>query len=143
MQNNSKINDDYLYHELVSYANEQIKVIKLIMPLRDIDLTDSKTARVIIDSIFENVILRFDPEFEKKYIEYNINNQEIWNDIITVIDSITTFLVIKKLKKGIMSKVIHNNLRLSQDTCNYIEKKIEDNYSQIQYNLILSKLYSD
>lgn len=136
-----EIDNDLLMAELKEYIDGTLSGYYAAEPLRVMDRKDYDTATRLVDAIFEQCILRFDPEFVNSYEEYGFHILEDFNEIIFLLDSLVAFLVRRNLNSRAMADAIYVNIRISKKLCQYIAERIDRSFDRIQMKLIVDKLY--
>ncbi len=135
------INNDLLYESVTNYVDDILSAYNAIAPLRAMEIKDGGLAQKIVDCVFDENILRYNPYLYMRYEEYELLSEDVFIDITTVLSSMCTFLVSQNSHYSIMEKFIYDHTRLSKKLCRYIADKINDNFEKIQMCLIMDKLY--
>lgn len=134
------IDNDLLFNSLKGYTDALLEAYHAIAPLRVLEIKDYKRAVRLVDFIFEQIILRFDPNAKKKYKEFEFEKEEEMLLVIGVLNSLCTFIVCHNLHKTAMADTIRLNTRLSRDISEYIAEIIDQNFEQLKTKIILEKL---
>lgn len=135
------INNDLLFSDLNEYIDKILEAYNAINPLRVLEIQDIQKAKKLVDIIFDQVILRLNPNVQDRYAEFGLGNQEEFFNVGGVLNSICTVIVSQNLHKDAMSGMIRFNTRLSREISEYISDKIDQNFESLKMQLILKKLY--
>lgn len=136
-----KINNDLLYTDMKEYVDKLMEAYTLIYPLRVLEVRDKEKVLALIDYIFNEGIIRYNPNIEEKYKEYGLEVKEELENILGVLDSISTFVVANNLCKNAIGETIQYNLRLSHELSKYIAEIIDKNFEKLRTIIIVKKLY--
>ena len=138
-----EIDNDLLLGELKEYIDGLLSGYYAAEPLRIMEKKDYGNAVRLIDAIFEQYILRLNPEFIDSYEEYEFQMQKDFREVTYLLDSLVGFLVKRSLSKQAMVDAIYANIRLSRDLCRYIADLADRSFDRIQMKLIVDKLYEN
>lgn len=135
-----KINNDLLYHNLYNYIKESLNAYYLAAPLRALAVKDAgKTEKVVCD-IFNQVILRFNPEILNVPENLGFADQEALISFLNMFDSFCSFIAERNFCYTAIENVVYNTFRFSKKMCTQISKIIDDNFQQIRMNYIIDRL---
>lgn len=135
------INNDLLFNELKQWTDRALGAYYATQALRMLEIKDYETAVKLIDCIYEEAVVRFNPDIDQKYQEFDLNSEEEWVDIVSVLLSLSDFVVKRNLFTDGILETVHRSTRLSKKMCRYITSKINKNYDEIRMKLIMEKLY--
>lgn len=135
------ISNDLLFNELKQWADTSLGAYYATEALRILEIEDYDLAVRLIDCIFEEAVVRFNPDIDEKYEEFGLKSEDAILDIISVLLSLCEFTVKRSLYTDAIYETIYRNTRLSKKMCRYITNKINKNYEEIRMKLILEKLY--
>lgn len=135
------ISNDLVFSQLNAYIEKRLSAYHAIEPLRIIDKTDPEKALNMVDLIYEQAIIRYNPDLDEHFSEYDLADKDTFADIINVLISLTTFIVTRNLYSTAIYDAICLNTRLTASMCQHIADKIEQNFDQIRFRLIMEKLY--
>lgn len=97
-------------------------------------------AKLVIDYLFDNVIVFFDPKFAESYSKYEINSREEFIDVARTLDGLTKFYVIRQYSKNAIIHDLLNSTGLKKELCNDISLLIHNNFKKLQSAIIIEKL---
>lgn len=140
-QMEKKINNDLLFNDLNDYIDKLLEAYNAINPLRVLEVQDYQKAKKLVDFIFDQVIIRLNPNAQEKYADFGLGNKEEFLNVGGVINSLCTFIVLQNLHKDAMPEMIRLNTRLSKDLTEYIAEKTDQNFESLKTQLILKKVF--
>lgn len=135
------ISNDLVFSQLNAYIEKRLSAYRAIEPLRIIDKTDPEKASKMVDLIYEQAIIRHNPDLDERFSEYGLADQDTFVGIISVLISLTTFIVTRNLYSSAIYDAVRLNTRLTASMCKHIADKIDQNFDQIRFRLIMEKLY--
>lgn len=135
------IDNDLLFKNLQSYFDNLLTPYYASSPLRILEIKNVEAASHVIDKVFEQAILRYNPDISSKYLDFGFENQDTFIDFLNVIDSMCTFVITKNLYSTSINELIYSNTRLSKKLCKHMTNLIDKNFEQLKTKLILEKLY--
>lgn len=137
------INNDLLFHNIKIHVEDMLKIYYAAESLRILQVKDIRLAEKLVDSIFEQCIIRLNPAIIAQYKEFEIASEDVFRSLASVLASLSTFSVKNNLYIDEITNVIYRNTRLSKTMCRYISGKIDKNFEQLRLMLIMQKLYPD
>lgn len=137
------IDNDLLFNDIKVYVENLLNIYYAAESLRVLEVKDSRLAEKLVDSIFEQCIIRLNPAIIAQYKEFEIASEDAFRSLASVLASLGTFSVRNNLYIDEITNVIYRNTRLSKTMCQYISGKIDKNFEQLRLMLIMQKLYPD
>lgn len=137
------IENDLLIDQLKNYIEDMLSMYLTAEPLRVMEVKEYDMLIKVIDDIFDEAIIRFNPEFADAYEEYGFISRDMFIDNISVMETLSSFAVKKNFSLNAIEKLTYRNIRLSKKTCHHIANRINKAFDQIRFKLIIEKLYSD
>ena len=95
---------------------------------------------VFICDIFNQVILRFNPEILNVPENLGFADQEALISFLNMFDSFCSFIAERNFCYTAIENVVYNTFRFSKKMCTQISKIIDDNFQQIRMNYIIDRL---
>ena len=127
-------NGDWLLDEI----EDSLKIYFLFENLQKAETT---TVKHIIDYIFENVVLYYDPHFIKNYQKFHYEKKsEFWNTA-KALDGLTGYYIEHHYTMQAMVKDLEMETGLNMDLCVYMGELIQKNYHLLQLNHIIDALH--
>ncbi|MCI9123760.1 MAG: hypothetical protein HFH35_06745 [Eubacterium sp.] len=130
---------DKLTDKLVKEIYDTLRIYTTVSYLRDLEKENEKALKLLLLSIYQNYIVRF----ERGYLQ-NLPNQnydtELMSDIIDEIQSLTDFYVSRRFTLQETIRDLADETGLSLETCTYWAGIIEQNLTELKMNYIMSEL---
>ena len=130
---------DKLTDKLVKEIYDTLRIYTTVSYLRDLEKENEKALKLLLLSIYQNYIVRF----ERGYLQ-NLPNQnydtELMSDIIDEIQSLTDFYVSRRFTLQKTIRDLADETGLSLETCTYWAGIIEQNLTELKMNYIMSEL---
>lgn len=127
---------DWLLEEI----RKSLQVFYLLSVFRMIDNRNNEMGKKIINYCFDNVILRFDPQFAGIYEEFGYEAIQDFVDTARCMDSLVEYYVVRHWTKDAIVRDLRSETGLEERTCVYISWKIEKNYYMLQMNAMMDML---
>lgn len=137
------LNNDLLYNSLNAYIDNSLALYYAGEPLRVLEIKDIEKAYKLVDLVFEQAMLRYNPQIANNYEEFYFESKDTFVSILNVFESLCTFIVSRNLYRTAITEAISVNLRLSEKLCQYISDTIDRNFEHLQIKMLVEKLYSD
>ncbi len=135
-----KLDNDLLYHNMYDHIKESLGAYYLAAPLRALEVKDADGAKKVVDDIFNQAILRFDPEIFNAPEALGFADQEALIDFLNMFDSFCSFIAERNFCYTAIENVVYNTFRFSKKMCKHISKIINANFQQIRMNYIIGRL---
>lgn len=137
-----KINNDLLYKNLKNYLDGLLWAFYAFAPLRALGVKDSKKACEIINHIFTQTTLRYNPNILQDYEKYGFDNGSSFADLLNAQDGLCSFMVDKNMHRDAMKDFVYTQTRLPKDLCKQIADIVDSNFNELRMNYIIEKLNS-
>ncbi len=135
------IDNEVLNDKIENYVDDMLNLYYETEALRALEAKEPVKVKAAIDFIFEQVILRYNSDFEDFYDKFGFAGREEFGISARALDSLCTYVVTENFYKTTIIDVVYNNTRLSNEMCRHIGSKIEDNFVTLQRKLLVGKLY--
>lgn len=135
------VDSDVLNSEIENYVDDMLSLYYDTEALRALEAKEPVKVKAAVDYIFEQVILRYNSDFEAAYEKYEFGNCEEFRKSAYALDSLCTYVVTENFHKTTIIDVVYNNIRLSKDACRHIGNRIDENFVTLQRKLLIGKLY--
>lgn len=135
--------EDYFEHSadwILEEIRKSLHVFFSLSTFRTINNQNSDLGARIIEYCFENVILRFDPQFAGIYEEFGYEAIQDFVDTARCMDSLVEYYVVRHWTKDAIVRDLRRETGLEERTCVYISWKIEKNYYMLQMNAMMDML---
>lgn len=132
-----------VYNELIKYVKEFLAPYYSFSSLRKQESEYPDSIHKMIDLIFEELIVRFNPEFSSLYKKAGFKKEEDFIDAAVAISSLTDFVIKKNYTRNTIEDIFQEISRLNDKTTAYIADKINDNFSELRMVYILEALAGD
>lgn len=135
------INNDLLLNRLKVYVDKLLEAYHAINPLRVLEVQDHKKAMGLIDYVFEQIVLRYNPDAKERYAEFGLEKEGEFLAVAGVLNSLSTFIVAQNLHREATVEVIRFNTRLSKEISEYVATIMDQNFENLKTKIILEMLY--
>lgn len=135
-----KINNDLLYKNIRGYLDSLLLPFYAFAPLRTLEVKDYNRAAEVIGQIFQQTILRFNPNIFQDFDKYGFDNGDVFADFLNAQASICSFAVRKNMCYGAIEDFIYSQTRLSRKLCKYMTSLIDNNFDALKINYIIEKI---
>ena len=125
---------------LINEIKEMLKIYYALSEFRQIQENNLEKGERILDYIFENGILRFDPEFHKQYRQYGFETAEELIRTGQVLIALTRYYVEHRFTICAMQNDLQMETNLKQSICEYFANLIDKNYLQLQLSMVLASI---
>lgn len=105
--------------------------------MRQLQENEFKQCFEFIDYVFDNVIVRFDPQCAIRYCNEHKITTDIFIDASKMLGGMVNYYINQHYTDNAIIKDINEETSLNVEICNYICKKINDNYLTLQLNAII------
>lgn len=122
---------------IIKYIEPSIKAFNAFNCVRELN---NQEAEKLMDYLYDNVIIFYDPNFSSAYKQLGMNSQEEFVELAKNLDALTRYYVTRQFSQKAIVEDISDDLKLEENICTYMSQKIHDNFSIIQNALILEKL---
>lgn len=134
------IDDGTTKESLDKYMNDMLEGYYNTSALRYLEKQDIAKAKNAVDFIFEQMVLRYNPEASECYAHYGFENKQSLLNVADVMQTIAVFCVVKNFYVSAICKVVYENTRLSEKLCNYIAEIVDRNFYSIQSRLLFEQI---
>lgn len=136
--NNSMNKDDAQW--LFDIVNSSLKIYRITVPLRELQNENKEKVKMVIQYIFDNVILRYDPQFIENFVVYELCDEDELTNIARIMDLLTKYYIMKHFTGRAIKEDFQNETELIGDICDYYVSLVERNYLTLQLNNLLDKI---
>lgn len=128
--------EEALYNHLIKHAKRTMVSYNDSAILRSMQDED-KLWKKMVDDIFNNQILRYDPEFCKTFEEYDLDDEEELLEIARTLEVLARICISRKYTKKAIARSCWELFRLNEQNCMYIAEKIDSHWRELQMNRII------
>ena len=135
--------EDYFDHSadwILEEIRKSLHVFFSLSTFRTINNRNSDLGARIIEYCFENVILRFDPQFATAYEELGYETVQEFVDTARCLDGMIEYYTVRHWTRDAVVRDLEIETGLGVKTCEYIALKMEENYSLLQMNVMIDML---
>lgn len=136
------IDNELLYKNMKEYLDNLLRSFYAFAPLRALGVKEPDRAGEVMQQVFEQTILRFNPDIVKDYDQYGFDNVGAFAAFLNAQDGICSFLVGKNMYYGMMEDFIYTQTRLPKKLCAQMADLIEHHFEALKLNYIIEKLNS-
>lgn len=134
----SKLFSDELQERVRSILSSRLKLFRDFSALRDMEKEKRIRAEYLVDSIWEQFVVRYSPEFEIDDID-GVSSDAI-SSLMDALDFISEMCVIRGYSyKAIVSEV-KEQTDVSAEMSDYIARKINKDFEKLQLNYIVRSI---
>lgn len=108
--------------------------------LRQQQSEDKESVKKYLQFVFENVYIRFDPDFGSQYEKYQFQDIKSFVKTTSVLDTLTEFYVRKHYTRQAIKNDLMYESALAEDICEYYAELLEKNYLALQMNLVIDHI---
>lgn len=135
------VDSDVLNNQIENYVDDMLGYYYATERFREIEKEDPVQVKAAIDFIFEQVILRYNTDFEASHEKYGFKKREEFADAARALDSLCTYVVAGNFHKTTIIDVVYSNTRLSKEACRHFGNRIDEKFEALQRKLLIGKLY--
>ncbi len=135
------VESEILNNQIENYVDDMLSFYYATEPLRELEERDPVKVKAAIDFIFEQVILRYNSDFESSYERYDFSDRQEFGDAARALDSLCTYVVAGNFYKTTIVDIIYSHTRLSRDACRHLGNRIDEKFEALQQKLLIGKLY--
>lgn len=125
---------------ILEEVRKSLYVFFSLSTFRTINSKNSELAERIIEYCFENVILRFDPQFAMAYEDFGYETVQEFVDTARCMDGLIEYYTVRHWTRNAVIRDLETETGLGVKTCEYIALKMEENYSMLQMNVMIDML---
>lgn len=131
--------EEVLCNSLIKSAQREMTSYNDSESLRRLQVND-EIWKNMVDDIFINQILRYDPEFCERFEEYEVQDEEELAEIVRTLEVFVRICISNKYTKRIVTKACWELFRLKEANCAYLAEKIDLHWNELQMNYIIDKM---
>lgn len=125
--------------KLIHTAKSMLRIYEELCLLREIEDRNDESVRGLLSTIYSKYIVRFEPGYLSNFADKEYDEDALGN-LIACITYLTDYYIVRNYTlKGII-KDLEDESGLSQENCEYWGDLIEQNYSMLKMNFIVSEL---
>lgn len=132
--------DEEAYNNIIGFAKFTLVEYFTMAHFREIEEENIMKARHLLIDIFRNSIVRFDDSFVQKYEEYSFESKEDFVEVLDVLDSLTDYYIKHHYTRNAIEREFKDDTGLNDELCRCYAQLYEENYNQIQMNVLLDML---
>ena len=127
---------------LLEDIENSLKIYFSLENLRQNQTEKPEKVKQLIDYLFENVILYYDPQFINDYQEFHYEKKSQFWSAAKALDGLTDYYIKHHYTEKAIIKDLEMETGLNTDLCTYIENIIKKNYQTLHLNYIIDSLPS-
>lgn len=144
-----KTNPEELEEELDGCLGENAEwIIKLIrntlytyIRLREYrQIIDEEKGRQLLKYVFDNTIVRYDPDFFMQYKKWGLSSPKQLLKIASIFRGLTGYYIERRLTIRAIKKDLLDETGISDAVCDYYIELYEQNYMTLQLNYIIMQM---
>lgn len=120
--------------------NTSLKRYYDVAKLREIENKNFYLAKAFINDMFDQCIIRFNPNFINRYEEYDFESSIQIENTISSFYFLFEFYASRGFEKNYIIDDLREELELSKELTNYCVELFEKNYMLIRQNIIMYKI---
>lgn len=125
--------------KLIEDANSMLRIYKELLLLRELEDRNDESVRGLLSTIYNKYIVRFEPGYLGNFANEKYD-QDAFGNLVASITYLTDYYIARSYSmKGIV-RDLEDESGLSQENCEYWGELIEQNYSMLKMNYIVSEL---
>lgn len=136
------IHNELLYKNVKNYLDDLLRPFYAFAPLRALGVKDPDRAEAVLRQVFEQTILRVNPDIIQCYEQYGFDNGGAFTEYISAQNSICSFVVWKNMYYTAIEDFIYTQTRLSRKLCAQMAEMLNQNFEALKLNYIIEKLDS-
>lgn len=122
---------------LENMIKNSLKVYFAMESFRNIQEDNEEIIKIAIQFIFNNVILRHDPQFVKKYKSYGFKSRDDFYEAAYTLNMLTAFYIDRHYTRDAIVADFFKETDLEKSICCFFADEIEKNYITLQLNFII------
>ena len=123
---------------LLDTIRDMLSIYFALFELRKLQKDDTEQGRKIIDFVFYNGILRFDPWLPRQYSEYGFEKPDEIIRTSQALTALTRYYIEHRFTVEAIRRDLYMETDFEEEICSYLAKLIDKNYLQLQLNITLS-----
>lgn len=135
-QNNTEGDGTWLLKDI----ENSLKIYFSFSCLRKIQEKQSEQVKTVLDYVFENAILYYDPQFMNEYEKYNCKSKIDFLNVAKALNALVSFYLNRHFSSKNMLKDLEEETGLNAELCSYIVNIIMEDYQKLQLNFIIDSL---
>lgn len=146
-----KINSEELENELNKCLNEDAKwIVKLIkntlyayiglQEYRQLINENEEKGRQLLKYVFDNAIVRYDPDFYLQYKKWGIGSPKQLLKIASIFRGLTGYYIERRFAIQAIKKDLLEETGINDTVCEYYIELYEQNYMTLQLNYIIMQM---
>lgn len=122
---------------LQSHVNKSLVYYNILQPIRTTSYQNPEIVKKLIDDVFHNYILRYDPSINERYEIYSSEGENAINEIMRAIDRLTAFYAERLLIETEVEKDFEDETGFSKEICEFYAQLYEKHFQELKMNIIL------
>lgn len=124
---------------LIGMIQGTLRMYLATAALRYMQKKNEEKAKMVLQYLFDNVILRFDPQFSEKYKSFGFEKEDEFEELAHMLDSITQYYTRRHFTNKVIKEDFMNETELNESICEYFAGLIERNYLSLQLNCLIDE----
>lgn len=125
---------------LWKYVDRVLIYYKAFQPIREKSYSDPENTRKLLEDIFNNFILRIDPEIIDQYKDFagTGEGENGIERVIYAIDGLTEYYVEHLFTQNMVENDFREETDLNSEICKYYAELYESHFQEIRLNMIMN-----
>lgn len=136
------IANDKFFELFNTYTENTLIFYRNLEGLRRENLETQERIKIFLDDVFQNHILRFDPEIAQRYEEYHLSSEEEAENAIQSIGSLTEYYVRRLYATYYIIDDFKDETGFSDDLCKYYAGLLDKHFQEIKLNILMQDMES-
>ncbi len=125
--------------KLIKTAKSMLQIYMEFSLLRELEDRSDESVRGLLSTIYNKYIVRFEPGFLNNFANKKYD-EEVLGNLVACITYLTDYYIARSYTMQGIIKDLEDESGLSQENCEYWGELIEQNYSMLKMNYIVSEL---
>lgn len=125
--------------KLIKTAKSMLQIYMEFSLLRELEDRSDESVRGLLSTIYNKYIVRFEPGYLNNFANKKYD-EEVLGNLVACITYLTDYYIARSYTMQGIIKDLEDESGLSQENCEYWGELIEQNYSMLKMNYIVSEL---
>ena len=134
------IDNDKFFELFNTYIENTLIFYRNLEGLRRGNLETQEKIKTFLDDVFQNHILRFDPEIAQRFEEYHLSSEEEADKAIQSIGSLTEYYIRRLYVTKYIIDDFKDETGFGDDICKYYAELLDKNFKEIKLNILMQDM---
>ncbi len=125
--------------KLIKTAKSMLQIYMEFSLLRELEDRSDESVRGLLSTIYNKYIVRFEPGYLNNFANKKYD-EDVLGNLVACITYLTDYYIARSYTMQGIIKDLEDESGLSQENCEYWGELIEQNYSMLKMNYIVSEL---